>query len=152
MVERAEPEVPLAVQADLRGVSRSGLYYRPVAPSAEEVALTHRIDEIYTEFPFYGSRRVAATPRREGRPANRKAVRRHMREMGLAGAAPGPHTSRPHPAHPTYPIPTCCGTSPQRHRTPAGVYFAAPSAPTAHDQIKEGGESGFCVLTPASVS
>jgi len=57
------------------------LYYQPVPPSVEEVALKHRIDEIYTEYPFYGSRRVAATLHREGRPVNRKAVQRHMREM-----------------------------------------------------------------------
>jgi putative transposase len=34
---------------------------------------------------------------------NRKAVQRHMQEMGIAGIAPGPHTSRRHPAHPVYP-------------------------------------------------
>jgi putative transposase len=30
-------------------------------------------------------------------------VQRHMQEMGIAGLAPGPHTSRRHPAHPVYP-------------------------------------------------
>jgi putative transposase len=103
MVERADAELPLTAQADLLGVSRASLYYQPVPPSAEEVALKHRIDEIYTAYPFYGSRRIAATLRREGREGNRKAVQRHMREMGIAGIAPGPDTSRPHPAHPTYP-------------------------------------------------
>ncbi len=103
MAERADPEVPLTVQAALLGVSRASLYYRPAPPSPEEVALKHRIDEIYTAYPFYGSRRVAATLRREGQPVNRKAVQRHMREMGIAGISPGPDTSRPHPAHPTYP-------------------------------------------------
>ena len=28
-------------------MSRSGLYYKPVSPSKEEVALRHRIDEVY---------------------------------------------------------------------------------------------------------
>ncbi len=102
-MERAQPGLPLAVQADLVGVSRSSLYYWPVAPSAEEGALKHRIDEIYTRYPFYGSRRVAVQLRREGRPLNRKAVQRHMREMGIAGIAPGPHTSTPAPDHPVYP-------------------------------------------------
>ncbi len=103
MVERADPEVPLTVQSALLGVSRSSLYYQPVPVSPEEVALKHRIDEIYTAYPFYGSRRVTATLCREGQEVNRKAVQRHMREMGIAGVAPGPHTSRPHPTHPTYP-------------------------------------------------
>ncbi len=34
---------------------------------------------------------------------NRKRVQRLMRAFGLAGMAPGPHTSRPHPAHKIYP-------------------------------------------------
>lgn len=33
----------------------------------------------------------------------RKAVQRHMREMGIWGITPGPHTSRPAPGHPIYP-------------------------------------------------
>jgi len=103
MVERVDPEVPLTVQSALLGVSRSSLYYQPVPVSPEEVALKHRIDEIYTTYPFYGSRRVTATLCREGQDVNRKAVQRHRREMGIAGIAPGPYTSRPHPTHPTYP-------------------------------------------------
>ena len=91
------------VQADLLGLNRTSLYYTPVAPGAEEVALKHRIDELYTAYPFYGSRRIAAQLRREGVGANRKAVQRHMREMGIAGIAPGPNTSRRALAQRTYP-------------------------------------------------
>jgi putative transposase len=63
-------------------------------PSVEEVALKHRIDEIYTAYPFYGSRRIAVQLRREGQLINRKAVQRHMREMGIAGICPGPNLSQ----------------------------------------------------------
>jgi putative transposase len=90
-------------QADLLGLNRSTLYYRPVPPSAAEVALKHRIDEIYTAHPYYGSRRVAAVLRREGVVISRRAARRHMREMGIVGIAPGPQTSRKAPQHPVYP-------------------------------------------------
>ena len=102
-MEWAAAELPLAVQADLVGVSRASLYYRPVAPLPEEVALKHRIDEIYTRYPFYGSRRMAVHLRRDGVALNRKAVQRHMREMGIADLAPGPHTSTATPDHPVYP-------------------------------------------------
>ena len=34
---------------------------------------------------------------------NRKAVQRHMREMGLVAMVPGPHLSKPHPDHKIYP-------------------------------------------------
>ena len=72
-------------------------------PGAEEVALTHRIDELYTAHPFYGSLRIAAQLRREGVAANRKAVQWHTREMGIAGIAPGPNTRRRAPVQRTYP-------------------------------------------------
>jgi putative transposase len=67
------------------------------------VALKHRIDELYTAHPYYGSRRIAAQLRREAVPVNRKAVQRHMREMGIAGIAPGPNTSKRMLAHRVYP-------------------------------------------------
>lgn len=84
----------LSVQADLLGLNRTSLYYRPVPPSAEEVALKHRIDAIYTATPFYGVRRVTAQLHREGWEVNHKAVTRHMQEMGIAGICPGPNLSR----------------------------------------------------------
>jgi putative transposase len=38
-----------------------------------------------------------------GHTVNRKRVQGLMRNMGLAGMAPGPYTSRPHPEHKVYP-------------------------------------------------
>jgi putative transposase len=102
LIER-DGELPLSVQAALLGVSRSGLYYRPVAPSLAEVKLKHRIDELYTENPFYGSRRITAQLRREEFVVNRKAVQRHMREMGIVAIGPKPNLSKPHPEHRIYP-------------------------------------------------
>jgi putative transposase len=102
-VERDEPDLPLSVQAELLSLSRSSLYYQPVPPSAEEVALKHRIDEIYTAYPFFGSRRITVQLRREGLVINRKAVRRHMREMGIAAICPGPNLSRRKQEHRVYP-------------------------------------------------
>jgi len=93
-VELDRRELPIKAQAELLSLNRTGLYYRPVGVSAEEVALKRRIDEVYTEHPFYGSRRIAAVLRREGWTVNRKAVQRHMREMGIAGVCPGPNLSK----------------------------------------------------------
>jgi putative transposase len=106
-VERDEDSTPdappLSVQADLLSLSRSSLYYQPVPPSTEEVALKHRIDELYTAYPFYGSRRITAQLRREGQVINRKAVQRHMRQMGIMGICPGPNLSRRNQEHRVYP-------------------------------------------------
>jgi putative transposase len=69
----------------------------------EEVALKHRIDELYTAHPYYGSRRITAQLHREGQLINRKQVQRHMREMGLAGITPGPNLSKRRQDHQVYP-------------------------------------------------
>jgi putative transposase len=79
------------------------LYYQPVAPPPEEVALKHRIDELYTAHPFYGSRKLTVLLAEEFGAINRKRVQRYMREMGIAGVAPGPNLSRRQADHRVYP-------------------------------------------------
>jgi putative transposase len=74
------------------------LYYQPALPSAEELALKRRIDELYTDYPFYGSRKIAVIL-----GLNRKLVQRHMREMGIAGIVPGPNTSKQAAEHRVFP-------------------------------------------------
>jgi len=95
LLERVQSELTLTTQTKLLSLNRTSLYYRPVAPPPEEVALKHRIDAIYTECPFYGVRRITAQLRREGLLVNHKAVARHMREMGLAALARDPNMSKP---------------------------------------------------------
>ncbi len=56
--------------------------------------IKHRIDEIYTEMPYYGSRWMTAQLRRDGYRINRKAVQRPMREMGITAIYPGPNLRR----------------------------------------------------------
>lgn len=95
--------LPLRTQAELLSLNRSSLYYVPAPASAEDVAIKHRIDEMYTERPFYGVRRMTAQLRRDGLLINHKAVERHMREMGMASISPEPKLSRPAPGHTIYP-------------------------------------------------
>jgi putative transposase len=102
--EGAPSELPLSVQAELLSLSRSSLYYQPALPSAQEVAIKHRIDEIYTEYPFYGSRRIREhLVHNDGMTINRKTVQGHMREMGIAGVSPGPNLSQRRKDHTVYP-------------------------------------------------
>ena len=103
LIERAESELPLNRQADLLGLSRASLYYQPRPPSAEEVRLKHRIDEIYTQCPFYGSRKMAAQLQREGMGINRKTAGRYMNEMGIAAIYPGPNLSKRNQKEGVYP-------------------------------------------------
>jgi len=102
-------EVPLATQCELAGVPRSTVYRRREAAARaqcgdeEDLQLRALIDEEYTSRPFYGSRRMVVFLRGRGYRVNRKRVQRLMREMGLAGMAPGPATSKPQPGHKVYP-------------------------------------------------
>jgi putative transposase len=103
MLEPHSQELTLKAQAELLGLSRASLYYRPVPPSAVEVAIKHRIDEIYTRWPFYGSRRITVTLNQEEIAISRPTVQQYMREMGISGIAPGPNTSKASPEHTIYP-------------------------------------------------
>jgi putative transposase len=95
--------LPLGRQCELLGVARSTVYYRPVAPPPLIEVLKRRLDELYTAYPFYGSRRMTAVLRREGYAVNRKRVLRLLRELGLQAIYPKANLSEPHPAHQVYP-------------------------------------------------
>ncbi len=102
-MERSADAPPLSVQADLLGISRRSLYYQPVPPAPQEVAIKHRIDELYTAHPFYGSRKLQVLLQEQFGPINRKRVQRYMREMGIAGITPGPNLSKRRTEHRVYP-------------------------------------------------
>lgn len=90
-------------QCELLAVTRSCVYYTPVEPDDEELALMRRIDELHLKRPFFGSRMLTQTLKRQGCLVNRKRVQRLMRLMGLESMAPKPKTSEPAPEHPVYP-------------------------------------------------
>jgi len=100
-----EPNVQPSMrrQCELLGVNRSSLYYEPVVPDAEELALMRRMDKLHLKRPFFGSRMMTQTLKREGVVVNRKRVQRLMRIMGLESTAPKPNTSKPAPEHAVYP-------------------------------------------------
>ena len=104
-VKRTLVEPNAKRQCALLGLNRSS-WYIPASvgdESAENQRLMDRINAIYTDHPFVGSRKLTAALRREGYPVNRKRVRRLMRAMGLVSIAPKPDTSRPHPQQAVYP-------------------------------------------------
>jgi putative transposase len=102
MLEKGNAQVSLKAQAELLGLSYSSLFYQPVPPSARELSIKRRIDEVYTAWPFYGSRRITVVLRSEFQ-VSRPTVQAYMREMGIAGIAPGPNTSQPAPEHQIFP-------------------------------------------------
>ena len=96
-------ELSIARQAKLLEVSRSSVYYRPKPESQEELDLLKRLDELFTENPMYGSRRLQQMLKRESILVGRRRIRRLMKKLGLWAVRPKPNTSKPHPEHKVYP-------------------------------------------------
>ena len=110
LVDQDSQEVTISQQVELLGLSRSGVYYKPVEVSELEIKVKHRIDEIYTTLPFYGSPKITKQLNLEGWVVNHKRIERYMapkratlREMGLAAIRPGPNLSKRREGDRTWP-------------------------------------------------
>jgi len=103
LVERGHGGLSIRRQCTLLCLARSGVY-RPAPPvNDNDLALMRRLDELFTAWPFLGSRRMAALLRAEGYAINRKRVQRLMRRMGIAALGPKPRTTKPAPGHKIFP-------------------------------------------------
>ena len=103
LVERDHAELSIRRQCQLLSLARSGLYRPPPAANDNDIVLMRRIDELFTAWPFLGSRRMTAMLRAEGYAINRKRVPRLMRRMGIAALGPKPRTSKPAPGNKIFP-------------------------------------------------
>jgi len=103
MIAAETPDLSVSRQCALLGVSRSSVYYRPVAVSQESLDLMGLIDRQFLKTPYYGSRRMAAWLNRQGYAVGRGRVRRLMRLIGLEAIYQKPKTSKPAPEHKVYP-------------------------------------------------
>ena len=132
--ERAGPQSearsrsPAAVGAAAMRDARHGALRRlslPRPANDDDLTLMRRIDELFTRWPFLGSRRMTAMLRAEGDAINRKRVQRLMRRMGIAALGPKPRTTKPAPGHKIYPV------SAARHDDRAGrTRSGRPTSPT----------------------
>jgi putative transposase len=82
----------------LLGLSSSTYYYQPAPETAENLRLLRKLDELYLECPFFGSRRMAVELN-----INRKHAQRLMRIAGIEALYPKPHLSRPAAGQQIYP-------------------------------------------------
>lgn len=101
-----EKQAPLSIitQAADWGISRSAFYYHPTPPNPVNLNLMNRIDKLYTDHPFLGSRTMAKNLSLEtGFPVNRKRVQRLMGDMGLEAIYPKPNLSLNSKPHLVYP-------------------------------------------------
>lgn len=103
-IEPEHPDLSISRQCELLGLPRSSFYYQSrYLDDPLDLTLMHRMDKLYTQAPFYGSRRMTAVLRSEGHDVNRKRIQRLLREMGLEAIYRKPKTSEANPEHRKFP-------------------------------------------------
>ena len=92
-------------QCQLLSISKSSLYYTPKKPfsTEKEIKLLNAINDIYSDFPFYGYRRITKQLQNEGYNIGRKLVRKAMSYMGIEALYPKPKTTTANKEHHKYP-------------------------------------------------
>lgn len=98
MIEPTHDALSLRRQCELLGLARGSWYYEPAGETKQNLKLMRRIDELYLQRPYFGSRRMG-----DELKVNRKRVQRLMRLMGLEAIYPKPRTTLRNADHKIYP-------------------------------------------------
>lgn len=103
MVEQ-KTALSITKQCDLLSIARGSFYYLPVEWTEKDLNLLEKLDELFTENPTRGTRRLSqALKKRFGLVAGRAKVRHLMRIMGIAAIYPKKNLSIANTAHTKYP-------------------------------------------------
>lgn len=78
-LERDHAVLSIRRQCPLMGLARSGVYRTGQPANDNDLLLMRRLNELFTAWPFLGSRRMTAMLRAEGQAVNRKRVQRLRR-------------------------------------------------------------------------
>lgn len=103
MIEPGNKILTVQQQCSLIKLSRSSYYYNPLGITEEELEIMNRIDKTYTDYPFYGVRKITEELRRQGSLYNHKRIYRLMRLMGIEAIRPKKNLSKPNKDHLVYP-------------------------------------------------
>ena len=57
-IDIQDEELSVRTQCNIWEIPRSGVYYVPVAINSETLAIMKLIDRVYTDYPFYGVRKI----------------------------------------------------------------------------------------------
>ena len=95
-------KVTITRQSALLMVSKSSYYYEHQY-TEHELEIMDQIDAIYTEHPYYGSRRMYRELHIRWYPIWRKRTRKYMEIMGIVAIYPKKRTSIPDQSHKKYP-------------------------------------------------
>jgi putative transposase len=101
MVDKSS-DLGLARQCRLLLIGRTSCYYKAHI-SKVQLELMRQIDEIFTEDPTRGTRRICAVLKKRNVNVGRGKVRRLMQKLGLFAIYCKPDLSKPNPEHKKYP-------------------------------------------------
>ncbi|KJV77826.1 HTH-like domain protein [Rickettsia hoogstraalii str. RCCE3] len=94
----------MARQCKLLDLNRSSYYYRARNTlDDKEYRVLNRIDEIFTEHPYYGTRRMSHVLKSEGLNVSRKMIRKYYKILSIEAVYPKINLSRRNQAHKVYP-------------------------------------------------
>lgn len=105
MMIRSEDDLAVAEQCRILNIHRSNHYYKPMPYSKEELRIFNEIDRIYTEFSYYGYRKIWKELLRRGFAVGRDRTLNYMHIIGIEAFYPKhkPNTSAPNKYHKKYP-------------------------------------------------
>jgi len=105
MIEQNNTLLSIKRQCELLGFSRATYYYEPEPISDEQQTLLNIVDQIYTEHPYFGQRRMIAYLNRIEDPiiVGRKQMRSCYHTLGLEAIYPKPKLSLANKEHKIYP-------------------------------------------------
>lgn len=104
MIATGHPEVSIERRCKLLGLPRSSYYRGPASGlRSGDLEMMRKIDKLYMEQPWMGSRSLANHLTTPEAPLGRDRARRLMLIMGIESLAPQPGTSKRQPKHPVYP-------------------------------------------------
>ena len=103
LLEPKHEHLSLRKQCEMLDINRSNIYYVKKEIASATLGLIRLIDEIYTEYPFFGTRQMSSYLRLNGHDVGREQIRSVYKKLGLHAVCPGPHTSKAHPEHKVYP-------------------------------------------------
>jgi putative transposase len=104
VIATGHPEVSIERRCQLLALPRASYYRGPASGlRSGDLELMRRIDELYMEHPWMGSRSFVDHLTTLEAPVGRDRVRRLMLVMGIESLAPKPGTSKRQPKHPVYP-------------------------------------------------
>jgi putative transposase len=91
-------------QCKLLHIAKSTLYYTPVKrfSSEWEIKLLNKLNEIHSEFPYYGTRRLVTALENEGYWVGRKFIKSAMEYMGIRALYPKHTTTQAYKEHYKY--------------------------------------------------